>query len=365
VDLAVAEICLGPNLGGLELYALECMTRYCSREQTGVAIVAKGSRLESQLQSLNVRFISIPAPNRKWSLQTARRIARIATSHKIKVMHLHYNRDIPIGAIAKALLRNRVRLVFTRQIVMPQSKKDLIHRLIYRQYNHIIAIAKWLQLDLQKKLPLPKSRIHLLYYGVPVQYHAPETLVDFRLSLPGTATYKTAMFSKVMHQKGQHTLLEAAALLKEENILIDIHLFGDTIESDYRNYLQDLMEQHQLQDQVFFHGFQDQASSYIPAFDCVVMPSMGETLGIVVIEAQKLMVPVIGADSGGIPEVIEDGKTGWLFETDNPSSLAEKIKQSMSNEQRRSAVCRQAKIAAEERFDQAAHFEKLSAIFKS
>jgi 2-deoxystreptamine N-acetyl-D-glucosaminyltransferase/2-deoxystreptamine glucosyltransferase len=56
-----------------------------------------------------------------------------------------------------------------------------------------------------------------------------------------------------------------------------------------------------------------------------VLPSLGEGLGIVLLEAQALGVPVIGTDVGGIPDVIEHGRTGLLVPPSDDKALAAAI----------------------------------------
>ena len=64
----------------------------------------------------------------------------------------------------------------------------------------------------------------------------------------------------------------------------------------------------------FLRG-EELAAAYACA-DVFVMPSRTETLGLVVLEAMSSGVPVVGARAGGIPEMIEDGVSGFLFDTE-------------------------------------------------
>jgi glycosyltransferase involved in cell wall biosynthesis len=59
---------------------------------------------------------------------------------------------------------------------------------------------------------------------------------------------------------------------------------------------------------------------------CLVLPSLSEGLPRVLLEAQALSKPLIASEVGGIPELIEDGQTGFLFEVGNSNELAEKLK---------------------------------------
>ena len=59
---------------------------------------------------------------------------------------------------------------------------------------------------------------------------------------------------------------------------------------------------------------------------CLVLPSLSEGLGRVLMEAEALGKPVIGSNVGGIPDLIKDGKNGFLFEPKNSDNLAQKLR---------------------------------------
>jgi glycosyltransferase involved in cell wall biosynthesis len=63
---------------------------------------------------------------------------------------------------------------------------------------------------------------------------------------------------------------------------------------------------------------------------CLVLPSRTEGMGRVLIEAMASGRPVIGSNVGGIPEVIEDGRNGFLFESENVNDLADKLEKLLS-----------------------------------
>jgi len=86
--------------------------------------------------------------------------------------------------------------------------------------------------------------------------------------------------------------------------------------------------------------------------DVAICPSLAEGLGITFIEAQALGVPVIGTKVGGIPDVIEDGKTGFLIEPGDKNAIAESIiKVFDMKDEERNKMIENAKLSAKEKFD--------------
>jgi glycosyltransferase involved in cell wall biosynthesis len=72
---------------------------------------------------------------------------------------------------------------------------------------------------------------------------------------------------------------------------------------------------------VHFTGSRDDVPDMLKSMDILVVPSLNEGFGRVIIEANAVGTPVIGADAAGIPEVVEDGRTGLLVPPRDPDSL--------------------------------------------
>ncbi len=77
---------------------------------------------------------------------------------------------------------------------------------------------------------------------------------------------------------------------------------------------------------LLFAGFQNNIAPFYKIMDLKVLPSPNEGLGLVVLEAMAAGVPCIGADGGGIREIIDDGINGFLFAPGDSKALAERIR---------------------------------------
>jgi glycosyltransferase involved in cell wall biosynthesis len=78
-----------------------------------------------------------------------------------------------------------------------------------------------------------------------------------------------------------------------------------------------------LSDHVHFTGFCAEPATFVRHCDVYVQPSERESFGIAVLEAMLLGKPVVAARTGGIPEVVEHGASGWLVDPGNAEALAE------------------------------------------
>ena len=123
-------------------------------------------------------------------------------------------------------------------------------------------------------------------------------------------------------RKGVHHLLRAFAALEQTGARL--HLVGHAENADYAASLRQLARSLGISERVRFHGAvtQQELAQYFAAARVMVLPSLSEGLGRVVVEAMLLGTPVIGSRVGGIPDMIEPGATGWLVEPGDESELA-------------------------------------------
>ena len=105
--------------------------------------------------------------------------------------------------------------------------------------------------------------------------------------------------------------------------------------------------------QVDFRGAipHEQVPTAMHGFDVFVMPSVQESFGVSALEAQACGVPVIVTNVGGVPEVLEEGKTGYMVEPRDTKALAEKMLLLLQQEALRKAFSHEAREFVLERYD--------------
>ena len=126
--------------------------------------------------------------------------------------------------------------------------------------------------------------------------------------------------------KGQHIMLEAIRILVNEynttNFSFDF--IGD---GESNEYLHELVGKYHLQQYVNFLGTKsrDYIYSHLKDYDLCFQPSISEGFGLTIAEAMAAKVPVVVSNIPGTMEVIDNGKYGFFFESENARSLADKI----------------------------------------
>ncbi|HTK59797.1 MAG TPA: glycosyltransferase [Candidatus Baltobacteraceae bacterium] len=136
--------------------------------------------------------------------------------------------------------------------------------------------------------------------------------------------HRVVTVARLSPEKGLPFLIDAIKLARHtvEDATLAI-VGGGALEAE----LKALVEERSLQDVVKFLGAlpNAEAMAEVAKSGVFVLPSLGEGLGIVLLEAQALDVPVIGTDVGGIPDVIEHEKTGLLVPPSDAKAIAAAI----------------------------------------
>ncbi len=129
-------------------------------------------------------------------------------------------------------------------------------------------------------------------------------------------------------EKGGRFLLDAMPSVLQQLKDVLLLMVG---EGDQRAALQALAQALGIQEAVRFLGERADARQIIGALDLLALPSLTEGLPNVILEAFAYKTPVVATAVGGVPELVQDGETGWLVPPRNPQALAQAIVDALSH----------------------------------
>lgn len=158
---------------------------------------------------------------------------------------------------------------------------------------------------------------------------------------------------RLQRWKGQHRFLRALALLRSEGVRVHGLVVGGTqhgVEEGYAVELQHLVADLDLGGAVTFTGQVADTAAYHAVCDIGVSASDEESFGLVLLEAMAAGTPLVAVDHGGPAEILEDGRTGVLVPTADPTDLAAGIAALVRDEPRRTALAAAARAELDARF---------------
>jgi glycosyltransferase involved in cell wall biosynthesis len=128
---------------------------------------------------------------------------------------------------------------------------------------------------------------------------------------------------RLVELKGLEYLLHAANALRNEFPTLRVEIAGT---GPQRAKLEQTVGQLGLGERVEFLGWVRDLNSILPRWDVFVMPSLEEGFPVAALEAMAAGLPVVATPVGGVPELIEDGKTGWLVPPGDAQALVSRLR---------------------------------------
>ncbi len=359
----ILELCMSPDLGGLELYMMRA-AKALKEEFHVISIINENSKLE-QYYDENHKYIKIKKKSNLFMLSAARELAKIIDTWHVEIIHMHWTKDIPFVVLAKMFSKAKPKIVQTRNMTMTRFKNDFYHRLMYKNIDLMLPVTHQVKEQLEKFIPADiRPKIKVLYMGSDKpQMLDDEEVNSLKKSLNfSNENFNLGMVGRINEAKGQHLLIKALAQIESKNVYA--YFVGHEMEKGYIDALQKLAADLGVAKQVHFLGFMKNPHHFYQICDAVVLASKRETFGLVLIEAMQVGTAVIGANSGGVVEIIDDEKTGLLFESQNFESLACGIEKLMKNPLLKEEIAKAGQKKCEEMFSNEKQFLELAKIFK-
>ncbi|MFV2004051.1 MAG: glycosyltransferase family 4 protein, partial [Gammaproteobacteria bacterium] len=291
---------------------------------------------------------------------------RIIDKNAIDVIHMHWGKDLPLAALGKVFSKRKPALIYTRQMMITRAKDDFYHNFLYRQMDKLLTITRELETLCKKFIPAASDKITTLYYGVkpPEHFLSMEEITQQRESIGFSADdFVAGLIGRLEESKGQHLLIEAVHKAKQNGQPIKALIVGHEMTPGYREELRTQATALGVIDNIVFQDFVTQPQMLMQLCDCVILASGQETFGLVLPEAMRAGVAVIGSNSGGVPEIIDHNETGLLFETKNSDSLYQQLQTLYLDSDFRDRLAENGRTKADKAFNNETHFHTLENIF--
>ena len=365
--MKVISLCLSESLGGLELYALRSAA-HLSQNNNILFVTSPSAMLNERLKKNNINTRHLSPSFKPLPIITARKLAHVIDEFSADVIHMHWGKDLPLVSLAIKLSKKKPAMVYTRQMQITRMKTDFYHRYLYKEMSMMLAITNQLRDRCARMLgDNIGKRVETLYYGVPEPERPATTqgIVSKREGLGLTKDdFVIGLFGRLEDQKGQHLLIKAMAQAGEKSIHLKAIIVGHEMDPGYRDELKQLADDLHVSSNIVFMDFIDKPQEIMQICDCLLLATYMETFGLVLPEAMRCGVAVIGSNAGGVPEIIDHNKTGLLFEPKNVDDLEKQITILFEDKDKRQQLAIAGKQKADEVFNNEQHFKQLQSLLE-
>jgi glycosyltransferase involved in cell wall biosynthesis len=360
------HIIQGKHFGGAEqvVFTLaKCFDR--TQVEPEVVCLSDGLLLKKLAQE-RIPHQLIPMTTKSDILRPLLRTISYIRERGIDIVHTHTVRSNLIGRPAALLTRRKcithLHSPILRDFADPKRGRlnELLDCLTRPIADCIIAVSHSLRQELLARGTKP-SKVVTIHNGLDFEalYRSAEKGLagaDIRneYSIPPKA-FVLVLVALLRPRKGVHIAIESMKFILDRFPHTYLLIIGDDLISEQPGYAERLRESAVklgIQSNVVFTGFRNDIPAILTRCDLMVLPALfGEGLPMVILESMAMGVPVVASRVEGIPEVIQDGETGFLVNPGNAGELSDRIIQVINNRHLLEAVRREGRIKMTDEMD--------------
>jgi glycosyltransferase involved in cell wall biosynthesis len=259
-----------------------------------------------------------------------RRLGEVVRKHSVTAVHIaFFNYFDPLPWMARL---NGVRSIIYHErnpgILRAKSWKMQLIRLRTRiaswPMTRVISISYFLERQLTAA-GIPARKITVIHHGIDIGKYRPDpearprVAAEFRIA-PGELIVVSLCY--LMPHKNIDTLLQSCRILADRGVPVRTFIVG---EGPLRGDLEALAKKLRLSDQVHWLGHIKDPVPLLQAADVFLLISEGEGFGLAIAEGMACGATAVASDSGALPEIVEDGKSGLVVPLRDAGALAEAI----------------------------------------
>ena len=306
-------------------------------------VLRRGSVFEQRAAEANLSFTTLSFRS-EGDLISALQLQTVIRRFQPQIVHAHDGRTLGLAALTWAM-GTRSRIIAARRVAFPLRRNPLTAMKYRSVAQRIIAVSQYVR-NLLVASGVEERRVDVVYDGVDLNRVSQRSDSRRALGVEGDACLIGSV-GQFVAEKGHEFLIRAFAHVRQHIPHAMLVLMGDgELRGEYRTLIQQLG----LEGKVLFQGFVPNLGTVLPALDLFVFPSLHEGLGSSLLAAMACEVPICASRTGGIPEIIQDGLTGYLFNPGDVAAITQSVLEALKSPQRTCDLAKAAAKTAAQRF---------------
>jgi N-acetyl-alpha-D-glucosaminyl L-malate synthase BshA len=350
-----------PTYGGSGIVGSELGRELSERGHTvhfiSYALPTRLCRLNERMQFHQVDLFDYPLFEfPPYDLALASKILEVAESRKLDVLHMHYAIPHATAAyLAREMYKPQSYLPFVTtlhgtDITLVGSRRSFlpITRFSIAQSDAVTAISQYLADETCRTFG--NCAVEVIPNFINAEEYRRRANEELRASLAPAGEKLLIHVSNFRPVKRITDCIHTLARIRRERSDLPVRLImcGDGPE---RIGAENLARDYGLNNDVFFAGQVPNIADYLSVADLLLMPSETESFGLAALEAMACEVPVIATRTGGLPEVVLHGETGYLVDLGDTKTMADCAIELISHDRKRREMGERGRAWAVERFN--------------
>ena len=319
-ELKILHISTEPSWRGGE-QQLAYLLEEIRDKVNNIVLCAVNSKMEEFCNSKQITFFS--AKKRSgFDLGFSKKIKTISVEYQPDAIHVHDAHAHTFAVLAASIYGNKVPIFISRRVDFPIKESWFSSY----KYNHssihkILCVSDKIK-EITERGIKDKSKLVTVYSGIDLEkFTVANGKLKKELGLSPDA-FLVGNTSALADHKDYFTFIDAVELVLKEDRSIQFVVLGKgPLEEEIKRYAKEKGVMTNLK----FLGFRTDISSILSDFDCFLITSKTEGLGTSILDAFACKIPVVATAAGGIPELVEDNRTGLLCPIKDAECLSEAI----------------------------------------
>jgi glycosyltransferase involved in cell wall biosynthesis len=208
---------------------------------------------------------------------------------------------------------------------------------------------------------LPAEKLVVVYNGFRLGRHPEEVFSRSGLS-PGSRL-RLCVVGSVHEGKGQKDAVSALSVLLNQGVDAELSIVGAGDEN-YVKQLKALARDLGITERICWEGFLSDTQRVFSTSDIALVCSRSEAFGRVAVEAMSMGCPVVGTNSGGLPEILDDEVNGFLYESGNHEMLASQVLRLFKDRELYKLISKNAITSVHKRFQMERYVSEIESVIR-
>lgn len=341
--MKVLHLISGGDTGGAKTHVLTLLNALMkSGVETELLCIMDGD-FTQEAKELGIP-VTIYYQNKRYDMKVLKKIKSFINNNDFDLLHCHGARANYIATLIKGGIK--IPMLTTLHSDYKLDFKDSwykqlifasINAFALRRFNYILSVTNVFKNMLIER-GFDERKIHVIYNGLDFDANLKfssrgEFLKEHGIEYSEDKKY-VGIAARFQVVKGVKYFLESANIICQKSDYKNVNFLVAGV-GDLADEFKAFIKNNKLEDRVFLLGFVKDINSFYNAIDVNVLSSLSESFPYALLEGARMKKATVATAVGGIVEMIQDGKTGYLVESEKSKELSQKISELISNDGKR------------------------------
>ena len=317
--MKIMEICSGGDVNGAIAHCHLLIRQFVQRGHQIVLVCPERAWIGRQLEA-DPAIEVLASDMHRWPLDELTRVGRLARDHGVDVLHTHMSRAHTFGVLLRAMTR-------IPSVATAHNRYVQLHWMFN---DRVIGVSETTT-QFHRRFNLVRRRcsetIHNFIDSAPFSDVGPADRADVRAELGvGDDHVLLGAVGNIIARKGLIHLVRALPRVLDAVPQTRLAVIGAIKDGpEYSERVKAEAEQLGVASAIDWVGHRSDVPRLLAGLDVFVLPSLEECFPLSILEAMASSCPVVATSVGGIPEAVDDGRTGALVPPGDPDALADAL----------------------------------------